>query len=411
MMSRGKVYELVKRAKSETIVLVTSSYWSKNADKANEILTTLLKCQQENPNQPETIVRISLDVEHFDNLSRGRGFGYLQNVVNWFQQNTANNPKFKLLFHSLQGDPTTEQLLETLPVAGRKQKGRELEPETEVTLDSGLVFDVEYSQSFDADPNMDLHDRPRIQRNVQTFQDFVAKRRNGNIAVVSNGPHAKKGVDYLTFYDGTLEIWGASAPDAETSIYTDDYDETMTKSLNDIITLANLEKGTTHLLDLVNEVNPKAAERAQAIGLRDFFMRLLMEEDTTRLYVSVRLMQEYIAEGKINETQINAWPSELRDLARMDTAVLQKACVESPYTIVQQYLADPELTVEKLLALRKRVALGHYAVTVEQMHREIMASTIDPSLKVAFEKGVEEGEPAQLVPLKKKKSARSSAQV
>lgn len=381
---KNKVNILASKVNAETFTVVTSAYWSRKKEKTDEVLSNLYKAAKENPHNATAIVRLSLDEHHLERIARGKGFGYIQNLIDWFAENAPNDPHFKLLIHTMEGDKTVEELLTTLPIESRVDQTKHLNRKTQVTLRNGLTFNVEYSQIFDSNPEVDLRDEKKLAKNTQTFHDFIDQRRNGNMSLSFHGNDQPKGVYFLTLYDGTTIIWGATSPDVETTIYKDDYATTMKKNLNDVITLGALEKGPYHMQDLVTEVDPKAVERAVGVGLRDFYTRLLLEEDKTRLYVSLRLIQEYIADGRIHSEQIKSWPARLQTLITLDPVKLKEICIDARYNIVQQYLDDPKVSAETLLALYKLVRLGHYAITPEAMHRQVMESNVNVAIKDSF---------------------------
>lgn len=288
----------------------------------------------------------------------------------------------------MEGDKTTSDLLSQLQVNTCDTKGDYLKRLTEVKIKDGLNFNIEYSQIFDINLKLDLNNKKEeIANNVKTFRDFIEYRRNGNMSVQFHDKNSK-GVYFLTLYDGSTSIWGATAPDVESSIYKDNYKEILEKNRNDILTLATLEKGHCYVQDVVSEVNPIAVSRAIGSGERDFYTRLLWEEDTTRLYSSIRLIQKYIDDGRVDKETMDKWPTKLRAVISLDKEKLKSICLDSSYTIVHQYLADPNISVEGLISLYQLVTLGHYVVTPEKMSKIIEDSNIDSKMKEAFIKNI-----------------------
>jgi hypothetical protein len=212
-----------------------------------------------------------------------------------------------------------------------------------------------------------------------------------------HGEGAEKGVYFLLLYDGTTIIWGSSAPEDEASIYNEDYKGMMDKNLGDIITLCSLEEGPFYIQQIIAEVNPKAVDRAIGVGLRDFYARLLLEEDKTRLYLSIRLMQDMIARGRINQEQVQAWPAKLQAMVNLSQPELQKIYGESHYNIVDQYFLDPNLTVEKLLLLHDRVRLGHYALSAAEMIDQVQNSEIKPEIRDGFLDAIAQHQPLEIL--------------
>ena len=382
--SKKKVNDLARGVKTKDFVVVTSAYWSKGKNATDKVLSGLLESSSENPNKPVTTVRISLDECHFERLSKDNTFQYINNIINWFAENASDNPNFKLVFHTMEGDKTVDELIAQLPIESREESGQGSGHRTKVKLKNNLSFEAEYTQTFFASPYVNLKDEEEQIKNQETFKKFIFDKRKGNMSVSNHGEDKPKGVYYLTFYDGSTIIWGSTAPDTETSIYKDDYASIMKKNLDDVATLGILEKGQFYVQEIVSEISPKTVDKTIGVGLRDFYGRLLLEEDTTRLYVSIRLIQEYLAEGRISEEEQAAWPEKIKILASMPKEELKEACLASPKTIIQQYLEDPTVSVNKLQALHTRIALGHYDVRPEDMYTAVSQAEIDPLVKQEF---------------------------
>lgn len=383
MVSIEKINKLVKNIESNILVIVTSGFWAKSEQSTDKNLSRLLASSNENTNQPETFIRLSLDSGHLEKLSKDKSFGYVHNIINWFSENASKDSKFKFLIHAMEGDETVENLLSELPIDKRGDEGGYLKRITKIQLKNGLNFSIEYSQIFDSNTEVDLSDKEKSKENKKTFIDFIKYKRNGNMSLQfhENNP---KGAYFLTLYDGTNMIWGATSPDSETSIYEDGYQETMKKNYDDILSLGTLEKGSCYIQEIVSEVNPTAVSRSVGMGIRDFYSRLLWEEDTTRLYGSVRIIQDYIKEERFTADDIKKWPQEIKALVSLDREELKDFYRNSPRTIVHQYLEDDKLSSNKLIALYKLVSLGHYAISKDQMVKIVKESKIDQLIKDEF---------------------------
>lgn len=390
MLDIEKVNKLAKQIKTESFVIATSGFWAKTELNTDKYLSQLLESSRENLHQHTTFIRLSLDSGHLEKLSRGKGFEYVKNIINWFSKNVPNDLKFKLLIHTMDEETTVENLLNELSVTERIDRNDNARRSTQIQLRDGLNFGIEYSKVFDSNPLIDLKDENKETYHDEIFReftDYLTYRRGGNMSLQFHGKNPK-GLYFLLTYDGTTTIWGATPPDNETSIYKDDYQETVKKNLNDILTLGSLEKGPLYMQDIVSEINSNAVSRAVCIGLRDFYSRLLWEEDTTRLYVSIRVIQEYINEGRVEKETIDKWPKQLQALVSLDKETLKSICLESSYTIVDQYLTDPQLSAEKLATLYKLVDLGHYVITPEKMIEIVSNSKIDSKIKQDFLKNI-----------------------
>jgi uncharacterized Fe-S cluster-containing radical SAM superfamily protein len=385
MLKKQAVNRLIQGVSVEEVIIITSSHWSQTPEGTQKTLSDLRRSVDENPKKPAVTVRLSLDRFHYEKLSKGRGFEYAKNLINEFSTTYANDKSLRLKVHTMNGDDTIDKLLAELPVAKREDSGGYLKQKSKITLENGYEFSIEFSQEFQTDAEIDMKENAQaVGHNVDSFQEFIDVRRNGNMSLSFNGDQPK-GVYWLMLYDGTMLVWGATAPDIETSLYRDSYADTMKRNRADVLTLGVLEKGTFHRENIVNEVNPGAVTRARGMGLRDFHARASLEEPTTRLYASLRMIQDYVAEGRITPEQMQGWPAEVRKLVETPKETLVQAYGESGQTIVRQMLGSPDVNADALLALYKRVGLGHYApLTQQEFAEEVAASAVDEAIRVQF---------------------------
>jgi uncharacterized Fe-S cluster-containing radical SAM superfamily protein len=385
MLKKAQVNRLIQGASVREVVIITSSHWSQTPEGTEKTLADLLRSAEENPRGPSVVVRLSLDRFHLEKLCKGRGFQYVKNLINEFERKYIGNPRLTLKIHTMDGDETVDNLLRELEVKNREDSGGYLKRKSRITLASGLEFPIEFSQEFQTDSQIDMNaNASSVDHNVHSFQEFIDVRRNGNMSLSFN-PDGPKGVYWLMLYDGTMLVWGATSPDAETSLYKHDYSTTMERNRSDVLTLSTLENGTFYRESLVSEVDPMAVRRARGMGLRDFHARASLERPNTRLYASLRAMQDYRAAGRISDDDMETWPNELHRLMAMSPADLAEAYRDTDRTIVGDMLAIPGVRAQDLVALSKRVALGHYhPLTVETMIERVSASDLPESTKGEF---------------------------
>lgn len=389
MMKKCEVNELVAKADVARVVIVTSSYFSNNIKGANCVIDELVASAESNPRRPQLVIRLSLDHDHLERLAKDNGFQYVHNLIAALAR-YKNHPQIKFLIHTVEGDSTVNQLLLELDIIDEVDYGRKMSASTiskdlhTVTLRNGFSFDIERSNLFASDTEVDLTESGGpADHNIAEFRNFLECRRTGNMSIAFHrtGP---KGLYQLLLYDGTIFNWGATAPDVEPSLYEHTHAQAHAMNLNDPLTLGILEKGTLHRDDIVGEVNSTAVRRAGGVGLRDFHARLLLEEDTTRLYATIRYLQIYIAERRISAEEMADWPPQLLAMVKARPEQLIEACRRSGRTIVHQYLEDPGLTVDSLMLLYSRLQLGHYDVSQDEMVTLVRDSAIDYGVKSDF---------------------------
>lgn len=329
------------------------------------MIDDLYAAHQENPNDAELDLRLSFDRFHAEKIAPKGDFEYVMNLLAVYRRKYKDSPDFKLGFHSMWEDrKTMEKLLDMLPVAERKTKDAKTEI---ITLDDGFTFEVRWKRLFYSDTTVDMHDTPVVDRNAGVYDEDINTEHGGNMSVVFNKEGEERGADFLIHYDGTILNWGATAPDNEPSIYTHTYAEVMQQIFDDVIGLSFLEKGNDYRDKIIAEVNPQAVARAKAMNLRDFYSRVVLEESKTRLYLSIRVIQDYIKEGRVPAETVESWPAKVKQLVVMSQADLIENYNKSTFSIVSEYLQAPNITADQLVDLYRLIRLGHYDVSPREM--------------------------------------------
>jgi hypothetical protein len=104
----------------------------------------------------------------------------------------------------------------------------------------------------------------------------------------------------------------------------------------------------------------------QAIALRDTSGALIFEEEHTRLYFSVRVLQDYIEQGDITEDIIASWPEQIRSLVLTNKDRLKELYEESDFSIIKQQMSRP-FNEQEWLDLFYLIKLNHYTLSESQI--------------------------------------------
>jgi|GEM_PF-1344894 len=360
------MYKIAREAKADKIFFTTSGYWAKSPEKARELLAKMYEEFSKNPHGSNVDFRVSLDKFHAAKLSPDGSLEYVMNLIQIFRESYSDKREkgFTLGFHSMEGDETMEDVLKKLPVVKRERKNIKTEV---ITLSDGFSFEIRWKRLFYSDASMSMNDTEAVERNTEIFDHDISSEHGGNMSVVFNPGDQPKGLDWLIHYDGTALSWGAGVIDNEQSIYTHSYAELVKSAKNDPVSLRFLERGNDDRNAIIGEVNPRAVARSKAINLRDFYSRIILEEDQTKLYLTIRTLQLYLSEGRIGEEDIKQWPQVIQDLVKMPIEKLQEGYIRGGYNIVRQYLDNPNVSIDDLVHLYRLVCRGHYDVTPEQM--------------------------------------------
>jgi hypothetical protein len=199
-----------------------------------------------------------------------------------------------------------------------------------------------------------------VYRNTEVYQKDLVESEDGNSSIVTN-KIGQPGLDFWVNYNGNVTTWGNQYLDNLFNIYTDSTEYIIQNTLSDPAALSFIEKGAAYRDKIISEVNITAVIRSKSVNIRDYTGALMFDEARTRLYYTVRVLQDYIAEGRIN-LQGKQLSETLKFILSTDKEDLIKAYKNSEYTIVEQ-------TIEKgfdenyVLDIMTWVKLGHYEIS------------------------------------------------
>lgn len=224
---------------------------------------------------------------------------------------------------------------------------------------------VGYAKIFYSNLKVNLHNHEDIQKNVDVYQKDLYESEDGNSAIVTN-KIGENGLDFWVNYNGNVTTWGNQQLDNLFNVHEDSPEKVIHESLKDVAALSFIEKGATYRDAVIAEVNPTTVTRSKAVNIRDYTGALLFDEARTRLYYTIRSLQDYIKEGRINDAMVQSWPKEIQDIVACSKDELIKAYHETHYTIVAQTLEQP-FDKNAVLDIIEWLHLGHYHVDIQQI--------------------------------------------
>ena len=122
------------------------------------------------------------------------------------------------------------------------------------------------------------------------------------------------------------------------NLYIDDINKILEGTFKDPAAISFIEKGADYRDKIVAEVNDVAVIRSKAVNIRDYTSALMFDEERTRLYYTIRAIQDYISEGRIKISDFDIC-SDLVSLINSDKKSLICAYHSSTtHTIVDQIL-------------------------------------------------------------------------
>lgn len=231
---------------------------------------------------------------------------------------------------------------------------------------NNLKILVGYAKIFFSNLKIDLNDKSLVYRNTEVYQKDLIESEDGNSSIVTN-KIGQPGLDFWVNYNGNVTTWGNQYLDNLFNIYTDSAEYIIQNTLKDPAALSFIEKGAIYRDKIVSEVNVTAVMRSKSVNIRDYTGALMFDEARTRLYYTIRALQDYIAEGRINLNHIQI-SDELKFILSNNKKVLIKAYKDSEYTIVEQ-------TIEKgfdknyVLDIMTWIKLGHYDISCHKKEK------------------------------------------
>jgi hypothetical protein len=229
-------------------------------------------------------------------------------------------------------------------------------------LEDGFRITTGLTRIFTSDLRPNLHDPKDCKKRADVFMEDLFDSEDFFPTVVQNysGP---PGIDWAFNYNGNICAWTNQVNDNQLNIYEDDYQKVVDTTFADPLMLSIIEKGTVYRDRVVEEADPRAILRLRAISLRDFSGAVVFEEEKTRLYYCLRVLQDYLHEGRLIPEAVRELPSHLRVLIEGTKEDLLRLYHAAEYTIIDQQKAKGVFDEKDWRDLLELVKLGHYNLT------------------------------------------------
>lgn len=340
------MYKIIEGSKADVTWMVTSGFWGRHERGAQRVLAKCLEAHRRGlieHSRREIVIRISVDQYHLDRLgSKGDALDYVRQIIRVFERDCAGAPGFSLMLHAIEGE---EALIDELAhqLGGSLQTSEErvdyaikvTEHSMNLLLPSGFIVRVTFAKLLLSDMAADLQNEEVLARRVRIWEAdaYVNEHDRTGLQLHEDG----YGNDMLVIYDGRVAGgWQCEMPDIRINIDEHDYAEVMRRTLCDPGVLATLEKGHRYRFETISEVNTKACTRAKAINIRDYTSLVLLEEDIVKLYYTIRAVQDYISEGRLDISKETLTPI-IQQIITSPRDQLRLWYRQSGFDIVKQY--------------------------------------------------------------------------
>lgn len=372
LTQKSAVLRTITEVETNRIVLVTSGNWALHQNAARRYLTEIDSAIQMRKKPCKVTVRLSVSVGHAIKLGTTPAY----NLIQIFEREYSNHLHLKLQIHGFENDSMFQKMLDLFPgyqlnyVRGIRASDDEdlvkvIPQKIYVKLPSGYEFIAGISKIFGSDLRPNLHQLESLQNTIKTFERDLEESEDNNSAVVSN-TNGDKGLDWSLNYNGNICLWQNQVNDNQWNIYEDSFPKVFNETFRDPITLSYIENGCNYRDKIVSEVSPRAVLRYKSISLRDYSGTVIFEEEKTRLYYAIRVLQDYFQAGRVIQDQFIQLPNEIKQLIMGKAHTIQELYHQAEYTIIDQYKRYEfnSIVWRDLLEL---ISLGHYDLTSKQI--------------------------------------------
>lgn len=369
------VLKIIEEAITDRIVLVTSGSWARNYNVALNYIQTMHNLLNIRKTPTHLVIRVSVSDYHSVKL----GISCAQNIINIFDKYFSKVQNFSLQIKTFEQDNSINELLKTMGAIIKESDTKFFESDNEIlekkipkkltaVLKSGYQFYVGVSKIFHSCIKPNLNSIEILKKEgIKVFEEDLQYSEDYNSTLVYN-KDGTKGLDWSIGYNGNVCTWQNQCKDNYKNLYYDNYENIIKSYMNDPLTYSVIDKGNVYRENLVNEVNAQAVLRSKSIGLRDSVGAVLFEEEKTRLYYTIRVIQDYIYEKKILLEDIKKRNTLLFNIVSIPKQNLIKLYKESKYNIIDQQKNKVFNEVE-WYDLFELIKLGHYIVPLSEIKK------------------------------------------
>ena len=227
------VLELVEKANTDRMVLVTNGKWGQNADEARRVIQQLHEAFKARKTPTHLVLRISVDRWHIKQL----GDELVNNIIEVFKESFRNEKHFELQLHGLIGDDSLQEIAAKRGDAKIEMSPQSSVPDNETVMKispnrSTMIFDDGYqvqiglARLFYSTMRPDLRDpdAPHIQKAIEVFRDDMVNSTLDNPSIIGN-KDGSFGLNWWFNFNGNVCLWGNQQLTDLYNIYTDTYPE------------------------------------------------------------------------------------------------------------------------------------------------------------------------------------------
>ncbi|MBU1117402.1 histidine phosphatase family protein [Patescibacteria group bacterium] len=364
-LEKEALLKCVEEIRADRIILVTSGSWAVNKSKAEKYLAEIEKAISKRETPARVSIRLSVSEGHSIRLKERP----LINLLRLFEEKYRDNENFTLQLKTFEGDSTLVNYLSkdfngySIKEEGKNQSDdhniiKIIPRKSKITLPSGYEVIVGRTKIFESSLKPNLNDGQSIENSIEIFDEDLEQSQSGYPSTVFN-TDGTRGMDWIVEYDGNVSTWQNSVRDNLQNISEDGYDKVLDATIQDPLTLSYIEKGAGYRDQIIAEISPRTVKLAKAVSIRDYVGTLLFQNEKTRLYYTLRVLQDYIKDGRADAQTIASLPVEIQSALNQDIEELSRLYEQGRHSMLDQELAKEQSDI-RFNDFLELVELGHY---------------------------------------------------
>jgi len=373
-LEKEALVKCIEKIKADRIILVTSGIWAFNKLNAEKYLTEIEQAIKNRKTPARVSIRLSVSEGHSIRLKEHP----LVNLIKLFDEKYKNNNDLSLQLKTFEGDNTLTDYLDkhfkghvSHEVGKNQSDDRNIVKimpwKSTVTLPSGYKIVVGKTRIFEPSLKPNLNDEESIRNTIEVFDEDLEQSQSNFPSTVFNA-NGTRGLDWIVEYNGNVCTWQNRVQDNLLNIHEDNYDKILNTTMKDPLTLSFIEKGARYRDDIVSEVSPRTSTLAKAVSVRDYAGTLLFDSEKTRLYYTLRVLQDYMKENRIDLKTLENLPQEIQFALNQSAEQLSQAYKQGRHSMLDQELAKEQSDI-RFNDFLELADLGHYDLDKVEIRR------------------------------------------
>jgi broad specificity phosphatase PhoE len=347
-LEKEALLKCVEEIRADRIILVTSGSWAFNKLNAEKYLAEIEQAISKRETPARVSIRLSVSEGHSIRLKERP----LVNLLRLFEEKYHDNENFTLQLKSFDGDNTLVDYLSkyfngySTQEVGKNQSDdyniiKIMPWKSKIRLPSGYEVIVGKTRVFEPSLKPNLNDEQSIESTIEVFDDDLEQSQSDYPSIVFNR-NGTKGIDWIVEYNGNVCTWQNRVQDNLQNVSEDGYNKVLNATMQDPLTLSFIEKGAKYRDQIIAEISPRTTKLAKAVSIRDYVGTLLFQNEKIRLYYTLRVLQDYIKDNRVDTQSVASLPMEIQAALNLNIEQLSLVYRDGEHSMLDQEFAEEQ---------------------------------------------------------------------